>query len=335
MKINAWAVKAPKEKLEKFVYEKEIGPLDVLISIKYCSFTRGDVRFIDNFWEDTSYPLVPGSEIFGIVQEKGNKVKDLEIDDYVGVGYQMSSCFECEYCKNGKEQFCQKQKVLCVNGHGGLADYIISDNRFVFKIPSNLQTPSRVPLMCSGLTVFSAIKRAEAQTGMKVGVVGIGNLGHLAVQILNKMGCEVIAFSHSKEKEAVLRKLGVKHFVNSMDKKALEKEKGKYNLIFSTSSASLDWSAYIKALRPEGNLCIIGLPAEDISFPATLLADYAQRGVLGSYIGSRAEMSELLGFASKQDIKAITQVFPVSEIKKVVSKIRNKEIPFSAVVEMK
>lgn len=334
MKINAWAVKMPRGNLEKFIYEKKINPFDVLISIKYCSFTRGDIGFIDNFWGDTSYPLVPGYEIFGVIKDKGNKVQDFKIEDFVGVGYQVSSCFKCEYCKSGKEQFCKKQRLICVNEYGGLADYIVTDSHFAFKIPPELQKPSYVPLMCSGLTVYSAIKKAGSKPGMRVGVIGIGNLGHLAVQILNKMGCEVTVFTHSKNKIQILRKLGIKHFVDSTDKKSLEREKRKYDIIFNTSTALLDWPVYIGALKEQGSLMLIGLPAKDVCFPAVLLADYAQRGVLGSYIGSRSEMNELLSFASKHNIKALIGLFPSNQIESVVSKVRKGEIPFSSVIEI-
>lgn len=335
MKINALAAKTPKGFLEPFVYEREIKPSDVLISIKYCSMTRGDVCFIDNFWGDTNYPLVPGSEIFGIVKEKGKEVKDLEIGDYVGVGYQMTSCSNCEYCKQGKEQFCKQQKVLSVNGFGGLADYIVFDSRFTFKIPNKLQTAAHVPLMCSGLTPYSAIKRVDVEPGMKVGLVGVGNLGHMALQILNKLGCKVTVFSHSKNKEGILRELGAQDFIDSTDKKALEKEEKNYDVILSTSSGTLDWESYIKMLTPQGTICFVGLPPDNISFPATLLADYAQRRVQGSYIGSRAETKELLDFTEKNDIKATAEVYPMSEANNVVSKIRNKGIKFSVVLENK
>ncbi len=333
MKINALAAKQPGGRLEKFSYQKELGPLDVLIKIKYCSMTRGDVCFIDNFWKDTNYPLVPGSEIFGIVQERGREVKDIRVEDYVGVGYQMTSCFMCEYCKQGKEQFCQKQKVLSINGFGGLADYIIFDSRFTFKIPKELQAAAHVPLMCSGLTPYSAIKKINVASGMNVGLVGVGNLGHMALQILHNMGCRVTVFSHSKDKEAKLRELGAENFIDSTNKQALIKEKGKYDAMLSTSSGTLDWDSYIRMLTPQGTICFVGLPPDNISFPATLLADYAQRRIQGSYIGSRAEMKELLDFASKNHIKAVAEIYPMSEINNVVSQIKNKQIPFSVVLE--
>ena len=274
-----------------------------------------------------------GSEIFGIVKDKGREVKDLEVGDYVGIGYQITSCFECDYCKQGKEQFCLQQKVLSVNGFGGLADYIVFDSRFAFKIPNKLQTAAHVPLMCSGLTPYSAIKRVGVEPGMKVGLVGVGNLGHLALQILNKSGCKVTVFSHSKSKEKVLRDLGAQNFIDSTDIKALKKEEKKYDVILSTSSGTLDWESYFRMLTPQGTICFVGLPPDNISFPVTLLADYAQRRVQGSYIGSRAEMKELLDFASKHDIKAVAEVYPMSEANEVVTKIRNKEINFSAILE--
>jgi uncharacterized zinc-type alcohol dehydrogenase-like protein len=187
--------------------------------------------------------------------------------------------------------------------------------------------------MCSGLTVYSAIRRAGTRAGMEVGVVGIGNLGHLAVQILSRLDCEVTAFSHSKRKESILKRLGVNHFVSSISKKSLEREKGKYDLIFFTSIVSLDWPAYIEALKPQGNLVFVGLPIKNISFPAVLLADYAQRGILGSYIGSRAETRELLNFATQHSIKAVIRLFPMNQLKKVVSQVKKGKIPFSVVLK--
>lgn len=333
MKIDAWSVKNPQGRLENFSYETTLKSIDVLISITYCSVTRGDVCFIDNFWGDTKYPLVPGMEIFGVVTKKGPAVRELKIGDYVGIGYQMSSCMACVYCNKGKEQFCKKQKVLSVDGYGGIAKNIVFDSRFVFKIPPSLQTASHVPLMSSALTPFSAIKRSKIESGMTVGLLGIGNLGHLALQILHAMGCRVTVFSHSKEKEAVAKKLGAYDFINSTDEKALEHLKSRFDFILSTSSGSLHWPSYIKALKPQGTICFVGLPAENISFPAILLADYAQKGILGSYIGSRSEMKELIEFASKHSIKAMTEVFSMADANKVIEKIRAKEIPFSAILK--
>jgi D-arabinose 1-dehydrogenase-like Zn-dependent alcohol dehydrogenase len=334
MKIQSLAVLKSSEGLKPFEYESEVGPDDVLINLKYCSMTRGDVRFISDFWGDTKFPLVPGSEMFGVIEEIGNNVKDFEVGDYVGAGYQMSSCHECDYCLAGKEQFCHNQKVLCVGGFGGLAKQIIFDSRFIFKIPTELQNPNSVSLMCSGLTVYSAIKRGNPQSGMKVGVVGVGNLGHLAIQILNKMGCKVTAFSHTLDKQSELLKIGAVEVIDSTSIEVLKGQKNQYDFIISTSSKSLDWSLYISALKPLGNLMFVGLPEKEVAFPAELLADYAQRGVLGSYIGSPTEMRELLSFAKVNNISALAKVYPVSEINRAVADINENKTNFSTVIDL-
>ncbi|MFA7300809.1 MAG: zinc-binding dehydrogenase [Candidatus Shapirobacteria bacterium] len=334
MKIQVLAALKSGEPLKPFEYEAEIGPNNVLINLKYCSMTRGDVRFMSDFWGDTKFPLVPSSEMFGVISQIGNEVKDFEVGDFVGAGYQMSSCHECECCLAGKEQFCHSQKVLAVGGFGGLAKQIIFDSRFIFKIPTELQNPNSVSLMCSGLTVYSAIKRGNPQSGMKVGVVGVGNLGHLAIQILNNMGCKVTAFSHTLDKQSELLKIGADEVVDSTSIEALKGKKNQFDFIISTSSKSLDWSLYISALKPLGNLMFVGLPEKEVNFPAELLADYAQRGVLGSYIGSPAEMRELLDFAKQNNISALTKIYPVSEINQAVADINENKTNFSTIIDL-
>ncbi len=218
MEIKAWAVKTPKQDLREYRYKKDMGENDVLIQIKYCSLLKADIFFMDNFWSDTKYPLVPGTEIFGVIVKKGKKVNNIKIGDYVGVGYQIDACLKCSSCKDGKEQFCKKQRVIAIHENGGLAKHIIVNSNFVYLIPSNIQKPEYVSLLGYGLTSYSAIKHANLKKGMKIGVVGLGNLGHIAAQILVKKGFEVTAFTHSKDKVNQLRKLGINHFVNPLNK---------------------------------------------------------------------------------------------------------------------
>jgi len=334
LKINSWAVKGPKQKLTKFIYEQRIGSNDVLVQIKYCSLLKADIFFIDNFWGDTKYPLVPSSEMFGIVAKKGNQVKNVNVGDYVGVSYQVNSCLKCSYCKQGKEQFCKKQKLIGVHEYGGLAEHIVVNSNFVYKIPPKLQKPEYVSLMGYGLTAFSAIKHANLNRNMNVGVIGVGNLGHLAVQILVKHGLRVTAFTHSKNKHALLKKLGISKFINPLDKKQLKANEGEYDFLLVTTYHSYDWSQIIKLLKPEGKLCFLGLPDEDISFPAVLLADYARRTVCGSYVGSRKDMKELLVFAQKNSVKAITHVYNINQIDEVIADLRNDKILFNAVIKI-
>ena len=276
MNIQAWGVDKPSEKIHKLHYQKELGGNDVLVDLKFCTLLRADVFFIDNFWGDSKYPMVPSSEMFGVVSRIGKNVKNIKVDDYVGVNYQVYSCGECFYCNEGKEQFCEKQRVIEVNEFGGLAEKIIVDSRFVYKIPKRLRKPEYVALMVYGLTAYSAIKNSKIKKGSKVGVLGVGNLGHLAVQILNNKGFDVTALTHSESKHEILKKLGAKIFLNPLDDEGLRKNKKSFDFILVTSYHTYDWPKIIELLKPEGNLCFNGLPEKDISFPAVLLADYAQ-----------------------------------------------------------
>jgi uncharacterized zinc-type alcohol dehydrogenase-like protein len=334
MKIQALAVLESGQPLTPFEYEAQLGPSDVLVDLKYCGLSKGDVRFMSNFWGDTKFPLVPGGEMFGTISQVGAEVTNLAIGDYVGIGYQLSSCHQCEYCLAGKEQFCHQQKVLSVNGFGGIAKQIIFDHRFVFKIPNELQKPECVGLLSSGLTVFSGIKRANPQKGMKVGVVGVGNLGHFAIKILVALGCQVTAFTHSPQKIVELKKMGVVKVVDSTSTSEISELKLQYDFIISTSSKSLDWKLYISALKPQGNLMFVGLPENEVSFPAEMLADYAQRGILGSYIGSPSEMRELLEFAQNNNLSASTKTYPLADIVTAISDIRDDRSTFSTVIDL-
>ncbi len=214
MKIEAFAVKESGRKPEPFIYEKKVGKNDVLIRITHCSLTAGDVQMMNDAWGDSKFPLVAGHEIIGVVEQTGSNVHDLKIGDRVGVGYQLEACFKCECCKEGNEQFCTKQKVVAVDYYGGLAKHIMVDRRFAFKISRRLDAATTAPLLSSGLTVYSAIMRGNLPKKAQVAVLGIGGLGHLAIQFLHKMGHDVSAFSRSHDKREMIEKLGGK-FVDS------------------------------------------------------------------------------------------------------------------------
>ena len=215
MKITAYAIKKKGGKPEPFSYERRLGKNDVLVRITHCGIATGDIQIINNDWGDTKFPLVPGHEIIGMIEETGAEVSGLKNGDRVGIGYQQEACFECQFCKEGNEQFCPKQKVIGVDCYGGLADYIVVDGRFAFKLPPKLDSAKSVPLLSSGLTVYSAIVRAELQNNSKVAVLGVGGLGQLAIQFLQKMRHKVSAFSHSPEKKAIINQLGAEYIDSS------------------------------------------------------------------------------------------------------------------------
>lgn len=332
MEIIAFAANSPNGQLNRFIYQKELGDFEVLVSIKYCSITNGDVKFIDNYWNDTKYPMVPGSEIFGIISNIGNKVGNFKIGDFVGIGFQVYSCSSCEYCLAGLEQFCLNQKNLQVNEYGGAANKIIVHHRHVFHIPDAFQNENFVPLMCSGLSTYSSIRTACINQNMKIGVIGIGNLGHIAIQILNKIGCDVSAFSSDINKKETALNLGTRYFYSNFNSFGIFANNKKYDFLLSTSSQNNDYSTFIELLKPTGKLCILGVTKNNMSISSLSISDRSSKVISGSYLGSRSDLKELFHFFAINEIKPIVEIFPFNNINEVIARIKNNHIRFSAVL---
>ncbi|MFX1706704.1 NAD(P)-dependent alcohol dehydrogenase [Chitinophaga sp. CC14] len=321
MKIKAFGIKEKGGKAEPFYYERNVGANEVRVKIIYCAIARGDVQFISDDWGDTKFPLVPGHEIVGIVEETGGNVTGLKVGDRVGIGYQQEACFECEFCKAGTEQFCTQQKVIGVHCYGGLAEYIVVDNRFAFKLPPALHQVGSVPLLSSGLTVYSGIMKAQLPANSVVGVLGAGGLGHLAIQFLNKMGHQVYAFSHSPEKKEMINQLGAE-FVLTSNPANLTAINKKFDFIISTLNVPYDLEGFLKILKPQGKFCIVATPLEKQPINLGLLYDYAQRTIYGNYVGSRRNMIDMLDFAAKHNIESAIDVMPFSQVNEAIEKVR-------------
>lgn len=320
--MHSWAIAEPGAQATPFNHAANLTKGQVIVDVQSCSLTRGDVGFADNRWGGTPYPIVPGLEVIGTVREPNGS--EFNAGDVVG------ACFNCEYCKAGKEQFCPEQKLIPLQAKGGLGDALIVDSRFAFPMPEILQQPEATPLLCAGLTVFSAIKRARLEAGMNAAVVGIGSLGHLAIRFLSKMGCEVGAFTGDASKAAVIRGLGASSVtIMGNDTKLPNRT---YDAVFVTSAGEIDWQAWVEALKPEGSLCIVGLPPNPIRCDADALADLAARRITGSYIGSRQDMRDMLAFAAVHNITARAKIFPMNEINSAFAGMRSRHVPFSAVL---
>ena len=332
MKINAYAIKKKGGKPEAFSYERNVDKNDVLVRITHCGITRGDIQIIDDDWGDTKFPLVPGHEIIGIIEETGSEVIGLKNGDRVGIGYQLNACFECEFCKEGHEQFCAKQKVIAVHCYGGLAEHIVVDGRFVFKLPSELDSLKSTPLMSSGLTVYSGIDRAKLPNNSKVGVLGIGGLGYLALQFLYKLGHRTSAFSHSPNKKGMINELGAE-YIDSSNLKGLTAHNKTFDFIISTLNADFDLDTYLKMLKPQGKLCLVAQPLNRLTMSAGLLYDYAQRTIYGNYVGSRKDMTDMLAFSEKHNIEGIVEVMPFSKMMEALEVVRKGKVPMKLVLE--
>jgi len=332
MTVHAYAAHEPGGEFKPFEYEPELlGAFEVGLEVLCCGLCHSDLHMLDNEWQMTRYPFVPGHEVVGIVREVGSAVRNVAVGDRVGVGWQCGSCNHCEWCRSGLEHLCTEAQGTCVQRHGGFADYLVADGRFVIPIPEEMPPESAGPLLCAGITVFSPLVNCNVHPTMKVGVVGIGGLGHLAVQFADAFGCEVWAFSSSPGKEEEARTLGADHFVASRDEDSLIALAGSLDFILSTVFAQLDWGAYLSILRPNGTLCVVASPSEDMSIPAFPLI-VGQRRVVGSVIGSPKMQHRMLDFAARSGIEPQIEIMPMSHINDAFERLRRNEARYRIVL---
>jgi uncharacterized zinc-type alcohol dehydrogenase-like protein len=264
--------------------------------------------------------MVPGHEIVGTIAALGSGVRHLETGARVGVGWQRGACLSCDVCLAGEENLCTAEVATCVDNHGGFADRVRLDGRFAFPIPAELASAAAAPLLCGGITVYSPLRR-WARPSTRVGVVGIGGLGHLALQFARAMGCEVTAISSSPDKEDDARGFGAHRFLATREPKALRSEAGTLDLVLSTVFIGQDWKGLLAALRPNGVLCFVGAPDEPLSLHVGALLG-GQKTLTTSVIGGRAAILEMLAFAARHGVVAKAQERPLAEADAALGEVR-------------
>ena len=332
--VRAYAVKTAKGKLEPFSYDPPaLQSHEVRVAPRFCGVCHSDIAMMDNDWGFTTYPLVPGHEVVGTVTEIGADVHGLKTGQVVGVGWQSGSCAECEWCRRGKEHLCAQESDTIVGRHGGYASGLVVDANFAVPMPAELDKPEAAPLLCAGNTVFGPILHHNVRSNMSVAVVGVGGLGHLAVQFLSKWGCDVTAISstHSKDEEA--RGLGAKHFIATKGTDELKKASDRFDFILSTVSADIPWADYLAALRPEGTMVIVGIPEKDMPIPAMALIQ-REKTVTGGRASSPADIDMMLRFAARTGVEAMIEKFPLAEVNTAIDRARNGKVRYRAVLEI-
>lgn len=331
--IRAQAALAKGAALEPFSYEPApLGPHDVEIEISHCGLCHSDIHLIDDGWNRAKYPQVPGHEIVGTIAAAGSEVRHHKLGDRVGVGWQRSACLECDLCVTGQENLCAKQQATCMGNHGGLADRIRIDGRFAFALPPELDSAVAAPLLCGGATVFSPMRRFQIGATSRVGVIGIGGLGHMALLLLRALGADTTAFSTSADKKAEALAMGANDFASSTDARDLRKHFGRFDLILSTVHAKLDWTTYLQTLRPNGSLCLLGIPPGIIGIPPSLLIT-GQRSITGSDIGSRGVIREMLELVTRHKIAPQIQRLPMAEANAGITRLRANQVRYRLVLE--
>ncbi|KAI9133074.1 NAD(P)-dependent alcohol dehydrogenase [Acaryochloris sp. CCMEE 5410] len=325
--VNAYAAFEQGGVLQPFEYDPgPLGRQQVDIQVEYCGICHSDLSMIKNEWGMTQYPFVPGHEIVGIVAEVGSEVTPLRVGQRVGLGWYSSSCMHCEWCMGGDHHLCLSAEGTIVGRPGGFADQVRADQSWVVPIPESIDSAVAGPLFCAGITVFQPIIQCGVQPTDRVAVIGIGGLGHLALQFLNAWGCEVTALSTQPDKEAEARRLGAHHFVNTRDPAALQAIANSFDYIISTVNVSLEWSIYLNALRPKGRLHLVGV-APDLSLPVFPLLG-GQRSISGSPVGSPATITKMLNFVARHGLAPQTEVFPLAQVNEALEKLRSQHPPY-------
>jgi uncharacterized zinc-type alcohol dehydrogenase-like protein len=330
--IQGLAVHAAGAELLSYRYDPgKLGAHEVEIAITHCGICHSDLHLIANDWGISQYPFIPGHEIVGKVSAVGSEVKSLEVGQRVGLGWQSNSCGHCEWCLKGQENLCLESEATCVHRNGGYADRVRANNRFVVPIPDVLESEQAAPLLCGGITVYNPMRLNGVNPSSRVGVVGIGGLGHLAIQFARVFGAEVTAFSTSPAKEKEARALGANQFVNSLESKNMKDAVGTLDFIITTINADQDWNAYLQCLRPNGTLWFVGVPPAPVSVQAFPLIS-GLRTIGGSPVGSPSRLREMLDVAARHGVKAITEPFPMAKANDAIEKVKKGKVRYRAVL---
>jgi uncharacterized zinc-type alcohol dehydrogenase-like protein len=332
MKIKAFAALAKGQALQPFEYEPQpLASHDVEVQVSHCGICHSDIHLVNNDWGMSHYPLIPGHEIIGTIRQVGSAVTRLKPGQRVGIGWQAGSCGECEWCARGEENLCSQATLTCVGRHGGFAQSIRAHSHFVLPIPDGLSSESTAPLLCAGITVYSPMRAHRLGAQHRVGIIGIGGLGHLALQFARAFGCEVTAFSSTPDKEAEARRLGAHHFVVTRNPGALQSLGGSFDFILSTVNVDLPWPDYVNALRPNGTLCFVGAPPSNLNVPIFQLL--SNKRIAGSNIGSIADLREMLEVAARHGVKSQTERFKLEQVNEAMGRVARNEVRYRAVLE--
>jgi alcohol dehydrogenase (NADP+) len=343
MNVKAYGTKAAEAPLKLLnIRRREVMPRDVEIEILYCGICHSDLHAARNEWHNTVYPVVPGHEIVGRVTSLGDQVTKFKVGDLVAVGCIVDSCRECEYCKEGLEQFCDPgntivfgspDKYLGGQTHGGYSESIVVDEKYVLSMPDNLDPAAAAPLLCGGITTYSPLKHWQVGPGKKIGIVGIGGLGHLAIKLAKAMGAHVVVFTTSASKTEDVKRLGADEAVLSTDEEQMSKYAKRLHFILDTVSAAHDVNAYLNLLKVDGALVLVGAPMQPLPVTSFSLIG-GRRSFAGSNIGGIAETQEMLGFCARHNITADIELINMQQINEAYERLLKGDVRYRFVIDM-
>ncbi|WP_318766125.1 NAD(P)-dependent alcohol dehydrogenase [Lactiplantibacillus carotarum] len=324
---------------QTIIHRRELRPDDVAIDIKYCGICHSDVSMVQ--WQGAHFPMVPGHEISGLVTAVGSNVQNFKPGDRVGVGCFVNSCGQCAACKAGQEQFCEKGVVIVFDSEdydgsvtqGGYSQAIVVKDHFVLHIPDELSLADAAPLLCAGITTYNPMKQYQIGAGSKVAVIGLGGLGHIAVQFAAKLGADVTVLGHSESKRDEAAKFGATSYEILRDPADFKPLAGQYDFILNTVAVDLDLDSYLPLLKFNGTFCYVGIPSDDIHFNMFSIFGN-QANVTASNVGGIAMTQEMLDFAAKNQIKPQIEMIGIDEVGAAYQNILDSKVHYRYVIDM-
>lgn len=343
-KIHAhgYAAREAKGELAPFSFERRnLGPKDILIEILYCGVCHSDIHQVNNDWEGSVYPIVPGHEIVGKVLQVGSAVRKFSIGDRAGVGCMVDSCGSCEPCEHGEEQYCSKGTIWTYNSndktgnitYGGYSNNIVVREEFALKISPKLDLASTAPLLCAGITTYSPLRHWKIGPGQKVGVVGLGGLGHMALKFARSFGAYVVQFTTSPGKVQDALRLGAHEAVLSTDDQAMQAHANSFDFILDTVSALHDMNRLLSLLKVDGVLVLVGLPGKPGSIESDLLV-LGRKSFAGSLIGGIRETQEMLDYCAEHNITSDIELIPIQKINEAYQRTIKADVKYRFVIDM-
>lgn len=331
--IKALAALEPKSALVEFEFERpELGEDDVEIEVSHCGLCHSDMSMINNEWGASSYPLVPGHEVVGKVVAIGANVNKHAIGDRVGLGWHAGYCDTCQYCDTGEHNLCAQSQATIIGRHGGFASHVQASQNAVVALPEGLSSEDAGPLFCGGITVYNPLVQYDIKPTDRVAVIGIGGLGHIALQFLAAWGCEVTAFTSSESKAEEAKALGATHVLDSTNPDALKAARGRFDMILCTVNVSLNWAGYLSTLAPKGRLHFVGVVVDPVAISVNQLIGN-QLQISGSPVGSPAVIDKMLQFAARHNIKPQVEVFKKHQANEAIEKLESGKMRYRAVIE--
>lgn len=341
--IKAYGTEASDALLRSMtIQNRELQPKDVEIDILFCGVCHSDLHVARNEWHSTIYPVVPGHEIVGKVRQVGSKVSKFKEGDSVAVGCMVDSCRECDHCREGLEQYCESGAILTYNSQdkyldrqtfGGYSERILVDEDFVLRVPDNLDLASTAPLLCAGITTYSPLRHWKIGPDKKVGVVGIGGLGHMGIKLAKAMGAHVLVLTTSASKAEDARRLGADEVVVSTDAEQMLSKAYSLDFILDTVSGEHDMNLYLHLLKVDGTLVLVGAPEKSIPVAAFSLIPF-RRTLAGSTIGGIAETQEMLDFCARHNITADIEMINIQQINEAYERLLKSDVRYRFVIDM-